>query len=69
MNNPDLVASNKEIAVISDLWFYKKNVLDKIIVDGNISVEKVTEKVNGGTSGIEDRIELHTKSKSNIDCI
>ena len=48
LNNPDLVASNKEIAVISALWFYKKNVLDKIIVDGNISVEKVTEKVNGG---------------------
>ena len=69
LNNPDLVASNKEIAVISALWFYKKNVLDKIIVDGNISVEKVTEKVNGGTSGIEDRIELHTKTKSNIDCI
>lgn len=69
LNNPDLVASNKEIAVISALWFYKNKVLDKINVDDNTSVKAVTEKINGGKNGLNDRKELHTKTKTNIDCL
>lgn len=69
LNNPDLVASNKEIAVISALWFYKNKVLDKITVDNNTSVKAVTEKINGGKNGLNDRKELHTKTEINIDCL
>ena len=69
LTNPDLVSSDKDIAVISALWFYKNNVLDKVSVNNSTSVLAVTEQVNGGTNGIGHRAELFTKTQSNIDCI
>ena len=66
--NPELIASNKELSVLSALWFYKKKVLDKITVDDDTSVEKVTELINGGDNGIEHREELTEKAKKEIDC-
>ncbi|UJH66292.1 glycoside hydrolase family 19 protein [Allomuricauda sp. SCSIO 65647] len=69
INNPDLISTNKNIAVISALWFYKNSVLDKIIVDNNISVKAVTEKVNGGKNGLNHRRTLHAKTQANIDCL
>ncbi|MEN8125893.1 MAG: glycoside hydrolase family 19 protein, partial [Bacteroidota bacterium] len=67
--NPDLITTDMKIAVISALWFYKKNVNDKITIDTNTTVEEVTKKVNGGTKGLDDRESLHTKAKTNIDCL
>ncbi len=69
LSNPELVASNETISIISALWYYKNNVLDKITVDVNTSVSKVTHRVNGGTNGIKDRKAKFESTKSNIDCI
>jgi putative chitinase len=71
LNNPDLVASNKEIAVISALWFFKNKVIDNITngINENTSVEKVTKRVNGKYKGLNHRKELHTNATEHIDCL
>jgi len=69
VTNPDLVASNLEIAVISALWFYKTNVLDEIPVNDSTTVEAVTLIVNGGDNGLDDREDIFEECETNIDCI
>ena len=71
LNNPDLVASNKEIAVISALWFFKNKVIDNITngINEDTGVDKVTKLVNGGNKGIDHREELHTYATEHIDCL
>ena len=68
ITNPDLIASDKEIAVISALWFFKNKVLDKITVDENTTVKAITKKVNGRDNGLDHREELTEKTKKEIDC-
>lgn len=55
MSNPDIVAG--ELAFESALWFFKKNgllaIADKGVTDPIIT--QITEKVNGGTIGLDDR--------------
>ncbi len=68
VENPDLIASDKEIAVISALWYYENNVLDKITIDSATTVKKVTKKVNGGSNGLEDRKEIFEDCEEHIDC-
>ena len=62
------MSSDKEIAVISALWFYKKRVLDVMTVNNGTSVEKVTYKINGGQQGLSHRKKLTEKAKKEIDC-
>lgn len=56
LTNPDVVAS--ELAFESALWFFSKNnlfaIADKGVTDAVIT--QVTKKVNGGTHGLDDRI-------------
>ncbi|QMU64476.1 MAG: hypothetical protein GKR88_09400 [Flavobacteriaceae bacterium] len=69
--NPGLVASDKEITVISTLWFYKNNVLDKLnpAMSSSTSVAKVTKLVNGDeTKGASHRKNLFNKAKDSIQC-
>ena len=66
--NPDLLASDNEIAIISALWFYQNNVLNKITVNAETTVKNVTNKINGGTIGLSDRQAKFTSAKENIDC-
>lgn len=53
---PDLVASKYPLA--SAAWFFHKNGLHKIADEGasDAVVTKVTKRVNGGTIGLQDRI-------------
>ena len=69
VTNPDLISTNTNIAIVSALWFFKNNVLDKITIDTTTTVKKVTRKVNGGKKGLKHRKEIHTKTITNIDCI
>ncbi len=66
IDKPELVASDKTIAVISALWFYKNKVT--ITIDSKTTVESVTELVNGEDNGINDRKSKFKKAKTNIDC-
>lgn len=66
--NPDLVATDMEIVVISALWYYKEKVLNDIDIDENTNVEDVTEKINGGTNGLNDREEVFNLCELYIEC-
>ncbi len=66
--SPDQVKSNDTIAILSALWYYKTNVLDKITVDSTTTSLAVTKKVNGGTNGKKHRKEIFEKAKDSIDC-
>lgn len=61
LTNPDIVAN--ELAFESALWFFNKNRLFAI-ADAGVSVDvitKISKRVNGGTHGLDDRIEKTTK--------
>ena len=55
VTNPELVASDKKIAVISALWFFKNNVMDEIPngINENTPVKKITKLINGKYKGFE----------------
>ncbi|MFN0727875.1 hypothetical protein [Polaribacter gochangensis] len=63
--NPNLIATNKEIAVISALWFFKNKVGNLL---ANTTVAQVTKKINGGKKGLQHRKALFNKAKTNIKC-
>jgi putative chitinase len=67
ISNPDLIATNMDIAVISALWYYDNKL--EIDIDSETTVSEVTEEVNGGENGIDDRKNKFNKAKINIDCL
>ena len=69
VSNPNLVASDNNLSILSALWFYKVKVLDKITVNENTTVKAVTYKINGGYNGLPDRITKFTNAVLNIDCL
>lgn len=68
VTTPSLIKTNDTLAVISALWFYKTNVLDKITIDSLTTVKKITKKVNGGKKGLSHRKLLFKKAKDSITC-
>ncbi len=70
VNNPELLGSDEEIAVRSALWFYKVNVLDKIAVNKDTNVDKVSERINSDeeTKIMKKRKDIFNKIKPHIDC-
>ncbi|WP_421762562.1 glycoside hydrolase family 19 protein [Ekhidna sp.] len=67
--NPDLLTSNKEIGVISALWFFKENILNKTTIKSNTSVDILSKIINGGDNGLEERRDNLKKAKEHINCI
>jgi len=57
VTNPDLVAT--KYPLISAAWFFHKNGLHKIADEGATVevITKITKRVNGGTIGLENRIQ------------
>lgn len=53
VNNPDLVTSDKKIALMTACWFWKRNNLNALADQGDVVA--MTRRVNGGTNGLEDR--------------
>jgi predicted chitinase len=58
VNNPDL-AMDKDVSAKLAVWYAKKNKIAQASQAGN--VEAVTQKVNGGQNGIDDRKSLFAK--------
>jgi putative chitinase len=53
LDNPDVVALDKETALTSAVWFWNKNKLNDLADKGDILT--MTKRINGGTIGLEDR--------------
>lgn len=56
MDDPDVVAHDKQIALQSALWFWDINKLNSLADATDIS--KLSRKVNGGTNGLDMRIAM-----------
>ena len=54
VGNPDLVSEDKKVALMSAIWFWNKNGLNKFADSGDIKT--MTKRINGGYIGLEDRI-------------
>jgi putative chitinase len=54
LDNPDLVSEDKEVALMSAIWFWNKNKLNQYADSGDIKT--MTRRINGGYIGLEDRI-------------
>jgi putative chitinase len=52
--DPDMVSEDKEVALLSAIWFWNKNNLNRYADDGDIKT--MTRRINGGYIGLEDRI-------------
>lgn len=65
-DNPDIVADD-EYAGLSAIWFWNRNGLNKIADTDNLrddkTIIKITQRVNGGTHGLADRIERFNNYK------
>ena len=59
LDNPDLVAQDKEIALKSALWFWDINDLNALADTKQIT--KLSRRVNGGDNGLQERIALFNK--------
>ena len=51
VDDPDLVRTDPGVAMKTALWFWEKN--NRV---NNLSIESVSKRVNGGTTGMSDRI-------------
>ncbi len=54
VTNPDIVSTDKATALMSAIWFWNKNKLNKFADTGDI--KGMTKVINGGFIGLEDRI-------------
>ena len=54
VDNPDQVSEDKEIALMSAIWYWNKNGLNRYADSGDIKT--MTKRINGGYIGLEDRI-------------
>jgi len=54
VKNPDLVATDKQVALETACWFWSKNNLSAIADSWDITT--LSKKVNGGTIGLDKRI-------------
>lgn len=54
LEDPDVVSEDKEVALMSAIWYWNKNGLNKYADSGDIKT--MTKRINGGYIGLEDRI-------------
>lgn len=54
VNNPDIVSTDKKVALMSAIWFWNKAGLNTLADKGDIKT--MTKRINGGYIGLEDRI-------------
>lgn len=59
LDRPELLAEDKETALLSALWFWQKNHLENIS-----DIERVTRIINGGSNGLDDRIDRFERAMS-----
>lgn len=63
--DPSVVATNKEIAILSAIWFWHNNNLNMFADDEDI--KGLTKAINGGYNGLEDRIQHYKDAIAILD--
>ena len=58
-SKPELVGT--QYALLSAAWFFSKNCLKKCVDASDATVTAVTKCVNGGTNGLQERLEFFKK--------
>jgi len=67
VQNPDLLATDDKLAVLSGMWYFMNRVSGDI--DENTTVDEVTYDVNGGYNGLDQRKQYFNDIKQYInDC-
>lgn len=61
--NPEIIMQ-PEYAVLTAFWFWQKNMCSRPANQGDFN--KVCTIINGGTNGLDDRIQLHKKCWNTI---
>ncbi|WP_417195242.1 glycoside hydrolase family 19 protein [Bizionia sp.] len=70
VTEPEIIASNDTLAVLSGLWYYKTRVINEINIDSSTTVDNVTVKINSKSKkGLTDRKERFQKAKDSINCL
>lgn len=64
VSNPDVVATDKKISLMSAIWFWNKNGLNKLADAGDI--KGMTKRINGGFIGLEDRIHHYEQAMAKL---
>jgi putative chitinase len=59
-DDPDMVSQDKEVALLSAIWFWNKNGLNRYADSGDI--KGMTKRINGGYIGLEDRIKHYNEA-------
>jgi putative chitinase len=60
VENPDWVTADRDFALMSAIWFWNKNKLNREADIGDIKT--MTRKINGGYIGLEDRIKHYNEA-------
>jgi putative chitinase len=60
IENPDWVTADRDFALMSAIWFWNKNGLNKWADTGDI--KELTRRINGGYIGLEDRIKHYEEA-------
>lgn len=60
IENPDWVTADRDFALMSAIWFWNKNGLNKWADTGDI--KELTRRINGGYIGLEDRIKHYNEA-------
>lgn len=60
VDNPDWVTADRDFALMSAIWFWNKNGLNREADAGDIKT--MTRKINGGYIGLEDRIKHYNEA-------
>ena len=63
LSNPDGIHS-----VLSGMWFFKKNVLDKMTINNTTPVKKVTKKINPALKKLNERKNYFNKAINVLNC-
>lgn len=62
VKNPDLVSTDKQVALETACWFWSKNNLSAIADSWDITT--LSKKVNGGTIGLEQRLKYSDQART-----
>lgn len=62
IKNPELLATDKDAAIKSAVWFWNTRNLNPLADDGRIS--EITKLINGGFIGLDDRVARYKEALS-----